>query len=110
MNTMEHLKRGVKICDKGVFDLESIFLRLLVIGQQCEMELPIFGCELCAVPPSLMGDCGCVRRGNEAILVHKLGVKHPSLHALTSSSWTPNSSGITWSDPVGGVWVCWRSH
>ena len=50
---MEHLKRGVKIGDKVVFDLESIFLRLLVVGQQREMELlPIFGYKLCAVPPS----------------------------------------------------------
>ena len=75
--TMQHLKRGVKIGDKVVFDLESIFLRLLVVGQQREMELlPTFGYELCAVPASLMDENGCLRRGNKAILVHKLGVKH----------------------------------
>ena len=39
VNIIEHLKRGVKIGDKVVFDLESIFLRLLVVGQQREMEL-----------------------------------------------------------------------
>ena len=38
VNTIEHLKRGVKIGDTVVFDLESIFLRLLVVGQQREME------------------------------------------------------------------------
>ena len=38
--------------------------------------LPIFGYELCAVPPSHMDEYGCLRRGNKAILVHKLGVKH----------------------------------
>ena len=77
VNTMEHLKRGVKLGDKVVFDLESTFLRFLVVGQQREMELlPIFGYELCAVPPSLMDEYGCLRRGNKAILVHKLGVKH----------------------------------
>ena len=77
VNTMEHLKRDVKIGDKVVFDLESIFIRLLVVGQQREMEhLPIFGYELCAVPLSLMDEYGCFRRGNKAILVHKLGVKH----------------------------------
>ena len=32
-------KRGVKIGDKIMFDLESIFLRFLVVGQQREMEL-----------------------------------------------------------------------
>ena len=82
VNTIEHLKRGVKIGDKVVFDLESIFVRLLVVGQQREMELlPIIGYELCAVPPSLMDEYGCLRRGNKAILVHKLtrssqGVKY----------------------------------
>ena len=39
VNTMEHLERGVSISDKFVFDLESIFLHLLVVGQQREMEL-----------------------------------------------------------------------
>ena len=77
VNTMEHLKRGVKIGDKVVFDLESIFLRLLVVGQQRQMELlPIFGYELYAVPQSLMDEYGCLRKGNKAILVHKLGVRH----------------------------------
>ena len=39
-----------------VIDLESIFLRLLMIGQQRQMEIePVFACELCAVPPSLIG-------------------------------------------------------
>jgi len=38
--------------------------------------LLIFGYELCPVPPSLMDDHGCLQRGNKAILIHKLGVKH----------------------------------
>ena len=72
---MEHLKRVVKIGDTVVFNLRFIFLRFLVISQWHEMELlPIFG--LYAVPPSLMDEYGCLRRGNKAILVHKLGVKH----------------------------------
>ena len=62
VNTMEHLMKGVKIGDKVVFDLESIFLRLLIVGQQRDMELmPIFGYELCAVPPSLADEYGCLR-------------------------------------------------
>ena len=51
VKSMEKLKHGIKIADQVVFDLESIFLRLLLVGQQREMELlPIFGYELCAVP------------------------------------------------------------
>jgi hypothetical protein len=76
VNTMEHLKRGIKIGDKVVFNLESIFLRLIMVGQQREMELlPIFGYELCAVPPSIVDEYGCLRKGNKAVLVHKLGVQ-----------------------------------
>ena len=57
VKTMEKLKHGIKISDQVVFDLESIFLRLLLVGQQREMELlPIFGYELCAVPPSVLAE------------------------------------------------------
>ena len=72
---MEYLKKGVKI------DLEWIFLRLLIVGQHRDMELmPIFGYELCAglcaIPPSLVDEYGCLRKGNKAPLVERLGVKH----------------------------------
>ena len=73
---MEHLKKGVRIGDKVVFDLESIFLLLLIVGQQRDVELmPIFGYELCAVPPSLVDEYGCLRKGNKDPLVERLGVK-----------------------------------
>ena len=69
VKTMEKLKHGIKMGDQVVFDLESIFLRLLLVGQQREMELqPIFGYELCAVPPSLVDEYGCLRKGNNAVL------------------------------------------
>ena len=74
------LKHGIKIGDQAVFDLESIFLRLLLVGQQREMELlPIFGYELCAVPPSLVDEYGCLRKGNKTVLMHRLGVKQCQL-------------------------------
>ena len=74
---MEHLKKGVKIGDKVVFNLEWIFLRLLIVGQHRDMELmPIFGYELCAISPSLVDEYGCLRKGNKAPLVERLGVKH----------------------------------
>ena len=80
VKTMEKLKHGIKIGDQVVFDLESIFLRLLLVAQQREMEpLPIFGYELCAVPPSLVDEYGCLRKGNKAVLMHRLGVKQCQL-------------------------------
>ena len=58
ITTMSVSKQQVK--DKQfrlVIDLESIFLRLLMIGQQWQMEIePVFACELCAVPPSLIDE------------------------------------------------------
>ena len=108
---VEHLKQGVNIGDKVVFDLESTFLRLLVVSQQREMELlPIFVYELCAVPPSLMDEYGCLRRGNKAILVHKLGVKHhkpPHSDAIIVDA-QQLLYHVVWR--CGEVWVCWRSH
>ena len=85
VNTMEHLKEGIKIGDKVVFDLESIFLRLLIVGQ------PIFGYEICAVPPSL---------------VERLGVKHaqPQLPDYRSNRGCPTvdvSYHVIW--PYGGT-------
>ena len=77
---MEKLKHGIKIGDQVVFDLESLLLRLLLVGQQREMELlPIFGCELCAVPKSLVDEYGSLRKGNKAVLMHRLGVKQCQL-------------------------------
>ena len=76
VKTMEKLKHGIKIGDQVVFDLESIFLRLLLVGQQREMELlSIFGYEVCAFPPLLVDEYGCLRKGNKAVLMHRLGVK-----------------------------------
>lgn len=47
VQTMDHLKSGIKFGDKVVFDLKSIFLHLLTVGQQHENELlPKSGHEL----------------------------------------------------------------
>ena len=107
VNTMEHLKQGVKIGDKVVFDLKSIFLHLLVVGQQREVELlPIFGDEVCAVPPLLTDEYGCVRRRNKAILVHELGVKHhkpprPDVIIVDAQQLLHH---MVW--PCAEMWVC----
>ena len=75
VKTMKKLKHGIKI-GYQVFDLESIFIRLLLVVQQREMELlSIFGYELCAVHLSLGDEYGCLRKGNKAVLIHRLGVK-----------------------------------
>ena len=59
-----------------VFDTESIFLRIMMVGQQRHLQLaPIFSYQLCAVPPTLADEFGCLRRGNKAALMNRLGIK-----------------------------------
>ena len=60
---------------RPVIDLENIFLRLLIVGQQRQIELELlFAYELCAVPSSLIDEHGCLRKGNKSDLVKCLGV------------------------------------
>ena len=76
IKTMCVLKNQVK-CKKATpaIDLESIFLRLLIIGQKRQVELePLFAYELCAVPSSLIDERSCLRKVNKAGLVKRLGV------------------------------------
>ena len=71
LSSPEKTMKKLKIGDHVVFDLEPIFLRLLLVGQQREMEiLSLFGYELCAVPPSHVDEYGCM---------HRLGVKQCQL-------------------------------
>lgn len=76
IKTMSALKKKVKGNKvRPQIDLESIFLRLLMIGQQRKMELePLFAYELCAVPSSLIDEHGCLRKSNKSALVKRLGV------------------------------------
>ena len=107
VKTMEKLKHGIKIGDQVVFELESIFLRLLLVGQQREMELlPIFGYELCAVPPSLVDEYGCLRKGNKAVLMHRLGVKQCQLQRPDVV--IVDAQQLLY--PVDEVWGCWQSR
>ena len=76
IKTMETLKKPVKgNTVLPAIDLENIFIRLLLIGQRRHMELPsLFTYELCSVPPSLIVEHGCLRKGNRYGLVKRLGV------------------------------------
>ena len=48
-----YLKRGIKVGEKTVIGAESIFLRILMVGQQRQLQLaPIFSYQLRTVPLS----------------------------------------------------------
>ena len=54
VKTMEQLKRGMTVGDKTAFDLEAIFLRLLMGGQKRQLQLaPNMSCAT-YLPRSLM--------------------------------------------------------
>ncbi len=58
-----------------LFELEAIFNRLLVVGQHRQLQLTtIFQYEMCAVPPSLIDDYGCLRKGNKSVHCNRLGI------------------------------------
>ena len=72
---MKKLKQEIQVGDKTVFDLDAIFLRLLLVGQQRQLQLDtVFQHELCTVPSSVCDEYGCLRKGNKAVLVKRLGV------------------------------------
>ena len=76
IKTMSVLKKQVKGNKaRPIIYLEHVFLRLLLIGQQRQMELgPLFAYELCAVPSSLIDENGCLRKANKSGLVKRYGV------------------------------------
>ena len=56
-------------------DMEVLFARLLVVGQQRGIDLrDVFDHKLSPVPPSLIDEYGCLRKGDKSILVKRLGV------------------------------------
>ena len=72
---MEAPKKAVTIKGKAIYDLETLFSRLMVVGQQRSVEVAdVFQFELSPVPPALIDEYGCLRKGHKAVLVKCLGV------------------------------------
>ena len=60
--------------DKAIFDIDTLFCCLLVVGQQSGMEVTdIFQYELSYVLPSIIDEFGCLRKGVKTALVKRLG-------------------------------------
>ena len=80
VKTMESIKCGVAIGDKKLYDMASLFCRLITVGQHWQVELQtLFDYELCAVHASIIDEYGCLRTGTKSTLVSKLKVDdlHP---------------------------------
>ena len=70
---METKKSGLKIGDAMIYDIESLFSRLLIVGQNRNTSL-VFEYELCAVPSSIIDEFSFIRKGNRANIVEKLAI------------------------------------
>ena len=70
---MQDMKKVV-VNDKAIFDIDTLFCRLLVVGQQRGVEVTdIFQYELSHVLPSLIDELGCLRKGVKTALVKRIG-------------------------------------
>ena len=72
---MEVLKKAVTIKGKAIYDIETLFSRLIVVGQQRGIDITtVFQHEFSPVPPALIDEYGCLRKGNKAVLLKSLAV------------------------------------
>ena len=75
MKTMQEMKKVVIVNGKAIFDIERLFARLLVVGQQRGAEVTdISQYEMSHVLPSLIDEFVCLRKGDKTVLVKCLGV------------------------------------
>ena len=67
VKTMESINCGVTIGDKTLYDMASLFCRLIIVGQHRQVEhQTLFDYELCAVPASVIDEYGCLQRGTKS--------------------------------------------
>ena len=75
VKTMDLLKKAVTVKGNAIYDIETLFSRLLVVGQQRSIDIAdVFQFELNPVPPALIDEYGCLKKGDKAVLVKSLSV------------------------------------
>ena len=81
VNNLELLKKCIKVKGKAVYDMETLFGRLLVVGEQRGIDMAeAFNYELSPVPPALLDEFGCLRKGGKAALVRNLAAQRRIRH------------------------------
>jgi hypothetical protein len=76
VKTMQSLKKTVNINEKAVYDIETLFSCLLIVGQQRHIDIAdVLHYEMSPVPPALIDEYGCLRKGDKAVLIKSLHVK-----------------------------------
>ena len=75
VKTMENMKKGIRVGEKMVYDMEALYSHLLIVGQAHNISLKtIFEYELCGVPSAIIDEFGLLRKVNKANLVKKFAV------------------------------------
>ena len=75
VKTMELLKKAVTVKVNVIYDVVTLFSRLLVVGQQRSIDIAdLFQFEPSPVPPALIDEYGCLMKGDKAVLVKSLSV------------------------------------
>ena len=82
VKTMELLKKALTVKGKAIYHVMTLFSRLLVVGQQRSIDIAdVFQFELSPVPPSLIDEYGCSRKGDKTVLVKSFSVSVTTLCA-----------------------------
>ena len=72
VKTMQQMKVAVVIQGKEIYNMESLFVHLILIGQQRNISLQqMFQLELSAVPLSIIDEFGFLRKGDKSVIVRK---------------------------------------
>ena len=72
---MDLLKKAVTVKGKAIYNVVTLFSWLLVMGQQRSVDIAdVFQFELSPVPPALIDEYGCLRKGDKAVLVKSFSV------------------------------------
>ena len=75
VKTMKSIKCGVAISVKTFYDMASLLCLLITVGQYRQVELQtLIDYEQCAVPASIIGEYGYLRRATKSTFVSKLEV------------------------------------
>jgi len=70
VKTMELLKKAVTIKGKAVYDTKTRFSRLLIVGQQCHIDIAyVLYFEISPVSPMPIDEYVCLRKGNKAVVL-----------------------------------------
>ncbi|KAK2165534.1 hypothetical protein NP493_1362g01042 [Ridgeia piscesae] len=93
---MDLLKKAVTVKGNAIYDIETLFSRLLVVGQQRSIDIAdVFQFELNPVPPALIDEYGCLKKGDKAVLVKSLSVSvtTPCAPDVVPASFCTTSAG-----------------